>query len=160
MSKGRTCDFRVEIVWNNDADPSLTQALTEQGRGPRLRWSGEQGIERKAMLNRSGPSFCGVWDPPRSLSCSTSTKRPRTHEMIAPSTTAPKSFRQTIGLAPSSVKASSGTTALIVIDAQGTYAPEGGLAISGVEEAQKEIAGAVAKYRQVSWERRRSWRGC
>lgn len=75
--------------------------------------------------------------------------------MIAPSATAPKSFRQTIGLGPSSVSASSGTTALLVIDAQGSYAPEGGLAISGVDEAQKEIAGAVAKYRQVSREQRR-----
>ena len=71
---------------------------------------------------------------------------------------APKSFRELIGLSPSTVSASSGTTALVVIDAQGTYAPSGGLAISGVEAAQKEIAGLVAVYRKVS-PRSRPFRG-
>ncbi|KAK4702973.1 hypothetical protein P7C70_g3246, partial [Phenoliferia sp. Uapishka_3] len=61
---------------------------------------------------------------------------------------APKSFRALIGLSPSTVTASSGSTALIIIDAQGTYAPSGGLAISGVEAAQKEIAGLVSVYRK------------
>ncbi|KAL8276746.1 hypothetical protein RQP46_010855 [Phenoliferia psychrophenolica] len=62
---------------------------------------------------------------------------------------APKSFRTLIGLSPSTVTASAAGTALVIIDAQGTYAPTGGLAISGVEAAQKEIAGLVATYRKA-----------
>lgn len=63
---------------------------------------------------------------------------------------APLSFRQTIGLSPSTVSASSGSTALIVIDAQGTYAPGAPLEISGFVEAQAAIATAVDKYRKAN----------
>lgn len=62
---------------------------------------------------------------------------------------APQSFRQLIGISPSSVRASAPGTALIVIDAQGTYAPDGGLAITGVAESQKVIAQLVDRFRSA-----------
>lgn len=62
----------------------------------------------------------------------------------------PSSFRQIIGASPSTVSASSGNTALLVIDAQGTYATGSPLAITGVEQAQTVIGELVEKYRKVS----------
>ncbi|KAJ7248436.1 putative Isochorismatase family hydrolase [Mycena rebaudengoi] len=61
---------------------------------------------------------------------------------------APKSFRQLIGVGPSTVSASSSSSALIVIDAQQTYSSTGVLAISGIDAAQKTIASTVDKFRK------------
>ncbi|KAK4049118.1 hypothetical protein OIO90_005588 [Microbotryomycetes sp. JL221] len=61
----------------------------------------------------------------------------------------PTSFRQLIGLSPSQVSASSGQTALIVVDAQGTYNSGAPLAITGIDAAQKTIAQLVTKYREA-----------
>lgn len=61
-----------------------------------------------------------------------------------------KSFRQTIGLSPSQVDTSSGSTALLVIDAQQSYDTGAPLAITGIDEAQAVIKSLVEKYRQVS----------
>jgi hypothetical protein len=61
---------------------------------------------------------------------------------------APKSFRQLLGLTPSNVTASSPSTALIIIDAQQSYSSTGLLAISGIDEAQKVIASTVGKFRK------------
>lgn len=61
----------------------------------------------------------------------------------------PKSFRQTIGLSPSTVDVSSGS-ALLVIDPQRTYATGGPLAITGIDASQAVISDLVEKYRKVS----------
>ncbi|UZJ52414.1 hypothetical protein CBS101457_001734 [Exobasidium rhododendri] len=63
--------------------------------------------------------------------------------------TVPKSFRQLGGATPSSVSVSSGTTALIVIDPQKSYASGAPLAISQVETRQKVISGIVDEYRKA-----------
>lgn len=63
----------------------------------------------------------------------------------------PKSFRQTIGVSPSTVSASSGTTALLVIDSQGTYNTGAPLEISNLDASQAVIKDLVAKYRKVSF---------
>ncbi|KAM0787819.1 hypothetical protein ACM66B_003873 [Microbotryomycetes sp. NB124-2] len=62
----------------------------------------------------------------------------------------PPAFRQLIGLSPSEVSASSGNTALVVIDAQGTYNTGAPLAISGIDAAQGVIAQLVDKYRKAN----------
>lgn len=67
---------------------------------------------------------------------------------ISPTMSA-KSFRQIIGVGPSPVSASSGTTALVVIDPQGSYAKGGGLEITGIDAAQAAISSAVDTYRKV-----------
>ncbi|KAF9886738.1 hypothetical protein FE257_011115 [Aspergillus nanangensis] len=56
----------------------------------------------------------------------------------------PPSFRQLIGVSPSSVSAPNST--LVIIDAQNEYA-SGSLKIDGVAESRKVIAGLLEKYR-------------
>jgi hypothetical protein len=63
--------------------------------------------------------------------------------------TVPKSFRELAGAKDSQVSVSSGTTALIVIDPQKSYATGAPLAISQVESRQKVISGLVDEYRKA-----------
>lgn len=60
----------------------------------------------------------------------------------------PKSFRQMAGIPASRVSASSGTTALLVIDPQKSYAEGSPLEISQVQTHQKVISGLVDKFHQ------------
>lgn len=61
----------------------------------------------------------------------------------------PNSFRQLLGLQPSTVSPSAdGQSALLVIDTQNTYA-SGPLAIDQVETRQKAISSVVEKYRSA-----------
>jgi nicotinamidase-related amidase len=53
-----------------------------------------------------------------------------------------------VGISPSDVSASSGTSALLVIDPQKTYS-NGPLKISEIETRQKVISGLVDKYREA-----------
>lgn len=62
---------------------------------------------------------------------------------------APQSFRQMAGIPASSVSASSDSTALLVIDAQTSYAQGAPLAISGVDAAQAQIAKLVSVFRKA-----------
>jgi nicotinamidase-related amidase len=62
----------------------------------------------------------------------------------------PKSFRQLGGASDSSVSLSSGTTALLVIDPQNSYATGSPLEISHIETRQKVISGLVDNYRKAN----------
>ena len=61
----------------------------------------------------------------------------------------PQSFRQMAGMADSSVTASSGDSALLVIDPQKSYDKGSPLEISEIDTRQKAIAGVVDKYRKA-----------
>jgi nicotinamidase-related amidase len=61
----------------------------------------------------------------------------------------PKSFRQMAGIPASKVTASSGTTALIVIDPQKSYDTGSPLEISEINTRQKVISSVVDKYREA-----------
>lgn len=60
----------------------------------------------------------------------------------------PKSFRQMAGIPASQVNTSSGTTVLLVIDPQKSYAKGSPLEISQVETRQKVISGLVDTFHQ------------
>lgn len=63
----------------------------------------------------------------------------------------PTSFRQTIGLSPSTVSLSSTTkSALIIIDSQGTYAPGAPLEISNFNSSQAAMLKAINLYRNAN----------
>lgn len=61
----------------------------------------------------------------------------------------PKSFRQMAGIPASKVTASSGTSALLVIDPQKSYDTGSPLEISDIDARQKVISGVVDKYREA-----------
>ena len=60
--------------------------------------------------------------------------------------TSPKSFRQLIGVSPSTASPSDPTCALIIIDAQNEYAT-GLLKTANVSSTRKAIAGLLERYR-------------